>query len=171
MAEPTSEFQAIWNELHKKQELIKAVPQAENSLQDPSAFLKAVLKISDGNTQESVHPGVSKTTKSLNNSQEEKKALDTPPLVQQMFDHARQNDKAPTWYCSQLLNYYQLSGAGMPRYSYFGVGDSNLIQAHILKLSNIRKMEFISGKRSWYYDRRLFEQTFGRSYRYFRNEL
>ncbi|XP_071874436.1 5'-3' exoribonuclease pacman isoform X1 [Bombus fervidus] len=132
MAEPTSEFQAIWNELHKKQELIKAVPQAENSLQDPSAFLKAVLKISDGNTQEPVHPGVSKTTKSLNNSQEEKKALDTPPLVQQMFDHARQNDKAPTWYCSQLLNYYQLSGVGMPRYSYFGVGDSNLIQAHIL---------------------------------------
>ncbi|PBC30137.1 5'-3' exoribonuclease [Apis cerana cerana] len=134
--EPTSEFQAIWNELHKKQELNKATSQVstklENPPQDPSAFLKAVLKIPDGSAQEHQQSGVCKTPKCSNNSQKENKVLDTPPLVQQMFDHARQNDKTPTWYCSQLLNYYQLSGAGMPRYSYFCIGESNLIQAQIL---------------------------------------
>ncbi|OAD52342.1 5'-3' exoribonuclease 1 [Eufriesea mexicana] len=109
---PTSEFQAIWNELHKKQELNKAAPQVlmkpENSPQDPSAFLKAVLKIPDGNAQELVQPGVSKIPKCSNNLQKENKVLDTPPLVQQLFDQARQNNKTPIWYCSQLLNYYQL---------------------------------------------------------------
>ncbi|XP_076757497.1 5'-3' exoribonuclease pacman isoform X2 [Xylocopa sonorina] len=150
-AEPTSEFQAIWNELHKKQEpnkIVRQVPMApklkqmskgfaESSPQDPSAFLKAVLKIPDENAQQPPVPGVSRIAKRSNSIQKEDKALDTPPLVQQLFDHARQNekvkdDKTPIWYCSQLLNYYQLRGIGMPRYSYFANGETTLIQAHIL---------------------------------------
>ncbi|CAK9827029.1 5'-3' exoribonuclease 1 [Anthophora retusa] len=140
--EPTSEFQAIWNELHKKQESNRAPLQfpmgikvkqnnkefPESSPQDPSAFLKAMLKIPDGNAQQPTVQHV-KTPKNTSNN--------TPPLVQQLFDYARQNekvqdDKTPAWYCSQLLSYYQLIGAGMPRYSYVANGKSSLIQAHIL---------------------------------------
>ncbi|KOC61668.1 5'-3' exoribonuclease 1 [Habropoda laboriosa] len=137
--EPTSEFQAIWNELHKKQVSLiyytsvyeyNCMTSSSFSInpQDPSAFLKAMLKIPDGNAQQPTvqHP---RTPKPPSNN--------TPPLVQQLFDYARQNekvkdDKTPTWYCSQLLSYCQLSGAGMPRYSYFTNEKSNLIQAHIL---------------------------------------
>ncbi|XP_003702478.2 5'-3' exoribonuclease pacman [Megachile rotundata] len=148
---PTSEFQALWNELHKIQKPSETVPQAsmgskvkpvtknfpENSPQDPSAFLKAMLKISDGNTQQNAQAGISKTPFNFSVPQEENKTLDTPPLVQQLFDHARQtekvkDEKTSIWYCSQLLNYYQLSGVGMPRYSYFTDGETNLIRAHIL---------------------------------------
>lgn len=53
------------------------------------------------------------------------------------LQHARQNkqvkeEKKPIWYCSQLLNYYQLNGAGMPRYSYFTDEETQLIRSHIL---------------------------------------
>ncbi|XP_076181018.1 5'-3' exoribonuclease pacman isoform X2 [Ptiloglossa arizonensis] len=150
-AKPSLEFQALWNELHKSQksngppkaaeqistrsqmkQINKSFP--ENSPQDPSAFLKAVLKISDENIER--NPS-SKTPSNNAISQEKNKVLDTPPLVQQLFDHARQNkqvkeEKKPIWYCSQLLNYYQLNGAGMPRYSYFTDEETQLIRSHIL---------------------------------------
>lgn len=45
-----------------------------------------MLKIPDGSAQEHQQSGVCKTPKCSNNSQKENKALDTPPLVQQMFD-------------------------------------------------------------------------------------
>ncbi|XP_076236219.1 5'-3' exoribonuclease pacman [Calliopsis andreniformis] len=152
---PTLEFQALWNELHEPQKLnepgkiavlapmgtrVKQFNKGfpENSQpQDPSAFLKAMLKISDENAQRGIQPVPPKVPLSDTVPQKENKVLDTPPLVQQLFDHARQSEKikdekAPVWYCSQLLNYYQPSGVGMPRYSYFTDGETNLIRAHIL---------------------------------------
>lgn len=55
--------------------------------QDPSAFLKAVLKISGENTQQSVQPAAPAQIP-LGNTvpQKENQVLDTPPLVQQLFD-------------------------------------------------------------------------------------
>nr|XP_033337296.1 5'-3' exoribonuclease 1 [Megalopta genalis] len=156
---PTLEFQALWNELHKLQlnktkpsEPVKTVIQepmdskmkqmnnsfSESTPQDPSAFLKAVLKISDENTQQTTQ---STSPKILSNNtsvpQKENKMLDTLPLVQQLFDHARQSknvkdEKTPIWYCTQLLHYYQLTGTGMPIYSYFTDGETNLIRARIV---------------------------------------
>ncbi|XP_076652966.1 5'-3' exoribonuclease pacman isoform X2 [Halictus rubicundus] len=154
-AKPTMEFQALWNELHKPQltrtkpsEPVKTVIQTpmnskmnksfpESTPQDPSAFLKAVLKISDENTQQTAQSAPPKILSSNTVPQKENKVLDTPPLVQQLFDHARQSEKVkdektPIWYCSQLLHYYQLTGIGMPRYSYFTDGDTNLIRAQLV---------------------------------------
>ncbi|XP_054016668.1 5'-3' exoribonuclease 1 [Hylaeus anthracinus] len=149
---PSLEFQALWNELHKLQTtndqpkvelVLPMAPQAkqinksfpESSPQDPSAFLKAVLKISDENKGQTKQPAPNPP---LSNAvPKENKTLDTPPLVQQLFDHARQNDKvkdekSPTWYCTQLLNYCLLKGVGMPRYSYFTDEKTNLVRSHIL---------------------------------------
>ncbi|KZC09221.1 5'-3' exoribonuclease 1 [Dufourea novaeangliae] len=156
-AKPMLEFQALWTELHKpqkpsapakivvqapmglkvKQQMNKSFP--ESSPQDPSAFLKAVLKISDENPQgTTTQPSAPPKIPSSNTvSPKKNKVLDTPPLVQQLFDHARQNEKVEdekkaNWYCSQLLHYYQLSGIGMPIYSYFTDRETNLIRAHIV---------------------------------------
>lgn len=41
-------------------------------------------------------------------------------------------DKNSIWYCSQLLNHYQMLGIGLPRYDYFLNEQTNLIQAQIL---------------------------------------
>ncbi|XP_076684631.1 5'-3' exoribonuclease pacman isoform X2 [Andrena cerasifolii] len=152
-AKPSIEFQALWNELHKPQtasEPAKTVAQASTGSKakqvdkgsvesfDPSAFLKAMLKISDESTRPAdAQASPSKTILSNTVPQTENKVLHTPPLVQQLFDHARQNEqvkdeKTPAWYCSQLLTYYQPRSVGMPKYSYFKDGETNLIRAHIL---------------------------------------
>ncbi|XP_076300031.1 5'-3' exoribonuclease pacman isoform X2 [Lasioglossum baleicum] len=133
-AKPTMEFQALWNELHKPQlnrmkppeirdsKMNKSFP--ESAPQDPSAFLKAVLKISDENTQQSAQSAPPKILSSNTVPQKENK-------------HARQSEKVkdektPIWYCTQLVHYYQLTRIGMPRYSYFTDGETNLIRAHIV---------------------------------------
>ncbi|XP_076630209.1 5'-3' exoribonuclease pacman [Colletes latitarsis] len=152
-SKPSFEFQALWNELHKSQkpngspkaavqvptgsqvkQINKGFP--ESSPQDPSAFLKAVLKISNENIEQSTQ-SVTPKTPSNNTTPKEDETLDTPPLVQQLFDHARQNEKVKdekklVWYCSQLMYYYKLSGVGVPRFSYFTDEKTNLIRAHIL---------------------------------------
>ncbi|XP_078043775.1 5'-3' exoribonuclease pacman isoform X2 [Augochlora pura] len=146
---PTLEFQALWNELHKLQldktklsEPAKTVIQEPmdskmKEPQDPSAFLKAVLKISDENTQQTAQSTSPKIPSSNTVTQKENTVLDTLPLVQQLFDHARQSkkvkdEKTSIWYCSQLLHYYQLAETGMPLYSYFTDGETNLIRARII---------------------------------------
>ncbi|XP_029050758.1 5'-3' exoribonuclease 1 [Osmia bicornis bicornis] len=150
---PTSEFQALWNELHKKQPNITP-PQApmdpkvkqvnkgfpDRTPHDPSEFLKAMLKISDGNTQQSTQQNtqcrIPKPPLKNTAIQVENKTLDTPPLVQQLFDHARQTEriedgKSSIWYCLQLVEYYQFRREGMPRYTYLTDKDTNFIRARI----------------------------------------
>lgn len=106
-------------------------------VQDPTAFLKEVLKIPDDNTRTNLSTKSGDTYTSKSQSQIDKLS-DAPPLVQKLFDDARQkrnelNDKKRSiWYCSQLLNYYQMLGMGLPRYDYFLNEQSNMIQAQIL---------------------------------------
>ncbi|XP_043669186.1 5'-3' exoribonuclease 1 isoform X2 [Vespula pensylvanica] len=42
------------------------------------------------------------------------------------------DEKNSIWYCSHLLNHYQILGMGLPRYDYFLNEQTNLIQAQIL---------------------------------------
>ncbi|XP_046595171.1 5'-3' exoribonuclease 1 isoform X1 [Neodiprion lecontei] len=150
----SSEFQALWNELHRlqkssgsnSQQKLPMTPNTESKEtpstvtnspreahlwpQDPSAFLKAMLKISDDNSKNN--------TASSNKPPafpQLSKSSDAPPLVQQLFDHARQveNTKKSNTvsYCSQLLTYFQLKGMGMPRYSYSPNKETNFVCARI----------------------------------------
>ncbi|KAK2584112.1 hypothetical protein KPH14_006553 [Odynerus spinipes] len=148
-----SEFQQLWNELHKtknpsgpsktpattilKPNEISKQKSNERMSQDPSAFLKEVLKISDDNTRTNLPTKSSGTSASKNQSQIDKSS-DAPPLVQKLFDYARQkrdeikDEKKSIWYCSQLLNHYQMLRVGLPRYDYFLNEQTNMIQAQIL---------------------------------------
>ncbi|XP_014211300.1 5'-3' exoribonuclease 1-like isoform X2 [Copidosoma floridanum] len=163
-----SEFQALWNELQQIQKPLespkkqpqKVKEQPNNKLpstnkempQDPSAFLKAMLKISDNSMSQSLSKtsttpsasSVSSTSAPVTSSkplafptppqtQPPKAVIDTPPLVQQMFDHARKAEirsGKSIWYCSRLLSYYQLLGTSFPRYNYCTNKD-NLVCAQI----------------------------------------
>lgn len=42
------------------------------------------------------------------------------------------DEKNSIWYCSHILNHYQILGMGLPRYDYFLNEQTNLIQAQIL---------------------------------------
>ncbi|XP_047351100.1 5'-3' exoribonuclease 1 isoform X1 [Vespa velutina] len=148
----SSEFQQLWNELHKIEDSSGSSKTSNTSIvesneinkqkskqisQDPSAFLKEVLKISDDNTLINLPTKSSGTSANKNQSQIHKSS-DAPPLVQKLFDYARQkrnevkDDKNSIWYCSHLLNHYQILGMGLPRYDYFLNEQTNLIQAQIL---------------------------------------
>lgn len=152
----TSEFQALWDELHKIQKpnelsekivsnpmMSKVKPFSNNhnvQSQDPSAFLKAMLKIPDINAQtskqQSKHSTTAATLQKAAISQKDQ-TLNPPPLVQQMFDHARRteqkNEKAHSvWYSTQLLQHYSYSGAGLPKYNYIIDEKTGLISAHIM---------------------------------------
>ncbi|XP_032684890.1 5'-3' exoribonuclease 1 isoform X3 [Odontomachus brunneus] len=106
-----SEFQTLWNELHSLQKLsvpppppskqipsssmVKMNPGANsrNAQSDPSAFLKAMLKIADGdeqtsNKQQSDQSTEESTTTSQKTTIAEKHGTSDPPppLVQQWFD-------------------------------------------------------------------------------------
>ncbi|XP_016845549.1 5'-3' exoribonuclease 1 isoform X1 [Nasonia vitripennis] len=156
-----SEFQALWNELHKiqkpmdspKRQAPAPAPEKEkpspamNAVtesqswknqawpQDPSAFLKAMLKISDENTQCQI-PSSSTAAPPANKPlafPQMPKTTETPALVQQLFDHARQTEMKSgksIWYCAQLLSYFQLLGTGFPRYAYHKNKD-NLVCAQV----------------------------------------
>ncbi|XP_012251889.2 5'-3' exoribonuclease 1 isoform X2 [Athalia rosae] len=142
----SSEFQALWNELHRLQkssgpnseQKLPSTPKTEwkqasgvavDSPQDPSAFLKAMLKISDDSSQKNTSSNKPPAFPQLS------KSSDAPPLVQQLFDHARQAESTkranvPS-YCSQLLTYFQAKGMGMPRYNYIPSKEGNCICARI----------------------------------------
>ncbi|XP_066597922.1 5'-3' exoribonuclease 1 isoform X2 [Prorops nasuta] len=167
------EFQALWNELHKLQQkpkdpmesspsrpkqqpnapvstnLVSSSNVNYNSLttQDPSAFLKAVLKIND-DTKKVDNPVAAPAQKRFSNPPEKKSTIsDAPPLVQQLFDRARRTelkrDKKEPIYRIELLTYYQISGIGMPRYIYH-TNENNMIQARlVLPDTNIRKKVFL----------------------------
>ncbi|KAF7400707.1 hypothetical protein HZH66_005891 [Vespula vulgaris] len=146
------EFQQLWNDLHKIEDssgssktstttIVKSneisKQKSKQISQDPSAFLKEVLKISDDNTLINLPTKSSGTSANKNQSQIHKSS-DAPPLVQKLFDYARQkrneakDEKNSIWYCSHLLNHYQILGMGLPRYDYFLNEQTNLIQAQIL---------------------------------------
>ncbi|KAF7403530.1 hypothetical protein HZH68_006324 [Vespula germanica] len=148
----SSEFQQLWNDLHKIEDssgssktstttIVKSneisKQNSKQISQDPSAFLKEVLKISDDNTLINLPTKSSGTSANKNQSQIHKSS-DAPPLVQKLFDYARQkrneakDEKNSIWYCSHLLNHYQILGMGLPRYDYFLNEQTNLIQAQIL---------------------------------------
>ncbi|KAJ8687572.1 hypothetical protein QAD02_023366 [Eretmocerus hayati] len=100
----------------------------QNWPQDPSAFLKAMLKIPDDSSQSNKAPSTPTTSAPPANKpvafpqpQAPPKTNETPALVQQLFDFARQsrnNSSTKIMYCSQLLSYYQLLGSGFPKYTY-----------------------------------------------------
>ncbi|XP_050453966.1 5'-3' exoribonuclease 1 isoform X1 [Cataglyphis hispanica] len=152
-----SEFQALWDELHKIQKpngppekipsnpmMTKVKPFSNNhnmqSPQDPSAFLKAMLKIPDVNAQtnkqQSKHSTSAMTLQKATVSQKDQ-TLNPPPLVQQMFDHARRTEEKKekvhsVWYSTQLLQHFSYIGAGIPKYNYIIDEKTGLISAHIM---------------------------------------
>ncbi|XP_011642826.1 5'-3' exoribonuclease 1 [Pogonomyrmex barbatus] len=151
----TSEFQALWNELHKIQKPngppekatsspmpTKVKPFSNNhntqSLQDPSAFLKAMLKIPDVNAQTSKQQNKQPTPQLVTAPQkvtEKEQTLDPPPLVQQLFDHARRTEQKkanPVWYTTQLLRHFSYNGAGIPKYNYVNDDKTGLITANVM---------------------------------------
>ncbi|XP_071639281.1 5'-3' exoribonuclease 1 [Temnothorax longispinosus] len=151
-----SEFQALWNELHKIQKpngppekvasspMTKVKPFSNNmqSPQDPSAFLKAVLKIPDVNPQTSKQESKQSTPQPAGTLQkatvsQKAETLNPPPLVQQLFDHARRTEQKkekvnPVWYSSQLLRHFSYNGAGIPKYNYIVDEKTGLISAHVM---------------------------------------
>ncbi|XP_036149459.1 5'-3' exoribonuclease 1 isoform X2 [Monomorium pharaonis] len=153
-----SEFQALWNELHKIQKpsgppekasnpaqvaKVKPVNSHSNNMQspqDPSAFLKAMLKIPDLNTQTSKEenkPSASQPMAMPQKATVPQKDQNTPPLVQQLFDRARQTEQKkekanPVWYSSQLLRHFSYNGAGVPKYNYTVDEKTGLISAHVM---------------------------------------
>lgn len=131
-----SEFQALWNELHKPpttpgvftqkpmmppgmvQQNQIPLPPTGDALQDESAVLKAMLKITDENSSTSSQSTISSANKLMASSLPAH-ASSAPPLVQQLFDHARQaSRKENVSYCAMLLTHSQLTGCRMPRYNY-----------------------------------------------------
>lgn len=149
--EQTSEFQMLWNELYKpslppsgvltqkpmmpsimSQPKPVALPQPPNdSLQDESAFLKAMLKISDESSSTSSKSSISVPSKPIV-AQEASNTFRAPPLVQQLFDHARQaSRKENLSYCAKLLKFSQLTGRGMPRFNYH-TNQQNMVCAQIV---------------------------------------
>ncbi|KAI4476699.1 hypothetical protein M0802_014829, partial [Mischocyttarus mexicanus] len=146
------EFQQLWNELHKIEDssgsskiptktVVKSnemtKEKSKQISQDPSAFLKEVLKISDDNTKINL-PSKSSGTSTNQNQSQIPKSSDAPPLVQKLFDYARQqrkeikDNKNSTWYYSLILNHYQMLGLSVPRYNYFLYEQTNMIQAQII---------------------------------------
>ncbi|XP_070510791.1 5'-3' exoribonuclease 1 isoform X2 [Cardiocondyla obscurior] len=154
-----TEFQELWNELHKIQKPsgppekviasnpMKIKPFSNSHVmvkqQDPSAFLKAMLKIPDVNLQPNKQEckqqsavqfaGTSPKTTVLQKDQ----VLKPPPLVQQLFDHARRTEQTkekanPVWYSSQLLRHFSYNGASIPKYSYIVDEKTGLINAHVM---------------------------------------
>ncbi|XP_014469638.1 PREDICTED: 5'-3' exoribonuclease 1 isoform X2 [Dinoponera quadriceps] len=155
-ASQSSEFQALWNELHRLQKpsvpppekVMRMKPVANNHSvqsqpQDPSAFLKAMLKIPDGDTQtskqQSGQPMMAPSTATSQETTvvEKNRTSDPPPpLVQQWFDHARraegkQEEINPIWHCSQLLKHFSCNRIGMPKYNYFIDEKTGLISCKI----------------------------------------
>ncbi|KAH0550752.1 5'-3' exoribonuclease 1 isoform X1 [Cotesia glomerata] len=150
--EKATEFQMLWNELQKSTIASGAnvqkpmnfsmvrpqVPPApvNNSPQDPSAFLKAVLKISDdkpsASTPSSAPAAVNTNIKPFIFPPTPLVPPSAPPLVQQMFDHARQanNRKETVSYSTLLLNHFQVMRLGTPRYFYHT--EKNLVKAQIV---------------------------------------
>lgn len=154
-----SEFQALWNELHKIQKpngppekvasnpmMTKVKPFSNNhnmqSPQDPSAFLKAMLKIPDINPQtSSKQESKQSTPQSAGTLQkatvpQKDQTVNPPPLVQQMFDHARRTEQKkekanPVWYSSQLLRHFSYNGV-IPKYNYIVDEKTGLISAHVM---------------------------------------
>ncbi|XP_043500398.1 5'-3' exoribonuclease 1 [Polistes fuscatus] len=148
----SSEFQQLWNELHKKEDssgpsktptatIVKSnemtTEKSKQISQDPSAFLKEVLKISDDNAKINL-PSKSSGTSTNQNQSQTPKSSDAPPLVQKLFDYARQqrkeikDNKNSICYYTLLLNHYQILGLGVPRYNYFVYKQTNMIQAQII---------------------------------------
>ncbi|KAG7212279.1 hypothetical protein KM043_012607 [Ampulex compressa] len=142
---PVSEFQALWNELHNIQKSTKSAQKLPSTVmstkgnvnkntdesppQDPSAYLKAMLKISNDR--------VSQVAKPVSTTECKSKPVETRETTEASLSHARQSEKRrdvknSAWYCSQLLNHFQLSGVGLPRYSYLTDGKSNLVRSYIL---------------------------------------
>ncbi|XP_012226430.1 5'-3' exoribonuclease 1 [Linepithema humile] len=152
-----SEFQALWDELHKiqkpsgpPQKTVPAFPMTKvkpfnnhnTPPQDPSAILKALLKIPDANAQTSKQqakqfaPQSVATPEKATISQKDQK-MDPPSLVQQLFDRARQTEEKkeqanPVWYSTQLLKHFSYNGAGIPKYNYSVDEKTGLIIAHIM---------------------------------------
>ncbi|EZA57402.1 hypothetical protein DMN91_008681 [Ooceraea biroi] len=167
------EFQDLWNELHKQVVLVpykkpdrpparvtpspmmtpdkqpmKPTGNSHNvqSPQDPSAFLKAVLKIPDVNAQTSKQPSKQSTSQPPAVHQKvmvarKDQPSDAPPLVQQMFDHARRRTEEkkekgnPIWYSSQLMKHFAYNS--VPKYNYLVDEKNGLISAQII-LDNAR---------------------------------
>lgn len=156
-----SEFQALWNELHKMQKpngppeklvasspaVTKVKPFSNNhsvqSPQDPSAFLKAVLKIPDVNPQTSKQEDKQSAPRPAAAPQkatvpQKDQTANPPPLVQQLFDRARQTEQQkkekanPVWYSSQLLRHSSYNGIGIPKYNYMADEKTGLISAQVM---------------------------------------
>ncbi|XP_014226840.1 5'-3' exoribonuclease 1 isoform X1 [Trichogramma pretiosum] len=110
--------------------------------QDPSAFLKAMLKISDDSPNTSTHSShqmVTTTASTVSTSQNIRSSninsssvQDAPPLVQQLFEKARKDElnQGNIFYSTRILSYYQLLGQGFPRYIY--LNKDNLVSAQII---------------------------------------
>ncbi|KYM94136.1 PREDICTED: 5'-3' exoribonuclease 1 [Cyphomyrmex costatus] len=169
----TSEFQALWNELHKMQkpngppEKVAASSSTSRaksfsndhsvqSSQDPSAFLKAVLKIPDVNlqtnkqestpqqsmVQQSIpQQSVPQSAAMLQKATVPQKDQNPPPLVQQLFDRARQTEQKKekanaVWYSTQLLKHFSYNGSGIPKYNYVVDEKTGLISANVMLMDN-----------------------------------
>ncbi|KYN27760.1 5'-3' exoribonuclease 1 [Trachymyrmex cornetzi] len=154
----TSEFQALWNELHKMQKpngppekvASSSTPRIKSysnnhsvqSPQDPSAFLKAVLKIPDVNPQTSKQENTpQQSTPQQSKATVSQKDQNPPPLVQQLFDRARQTEQKEekanaVWYSTQLLKHFSHNLTGMPKYNFIVDEKTGLISAHITLMDN-----------------------------------
>ncbi|XP_012270708.1 5'-3' exoribonuclease 1 [Orussus abietinus] len=149
----SSEFQTLWNELHKlqkwngKPKVSASTPKetevkqptntsvdTESNPRDPSAYLKVMLKIPDETSQCSLRPQSAVPPAKPPVLPQPPKSSEAPPLVQRLFDHARQtgNKEDGVLYCTLLLDYFQMNGLGVPRYTYVTCKEKNLIQAQIV---------------------------------------
>ncbi|XP_011501827.1 PREDICTED: 5'-3' exoribonuclease 1 [Ceratosolen solmsi marchali] len=151
--QPTKTPQELWKELNDMQKPVEpAKKQIEStakdetnpisanpdtSPQDPSAFLKAILKISDEKTQS--NKASSSTPAPLTNKPlqftQTPKATDTPPLVQQLFDHhSRQTEMKGdnnSFYRLQVSSHFQMLGSEPPRYVYSD-SQENTVRVQVL---------------------------------------
>ncbi|XP_039303025.1 5'-3' exoribonuclease 1 isoform X3 [Solenopsis invicta] len=147
-----SEFQALWNELHKIQkpngppEKVASNPvQATKvkpfnnhntqSPQDPSAFLKAMLKIPDLNPQTSKQESKSvpqpMPVATLQKTTVPQKDQNPPPLRARQTEQKKEKAN-PVWYIPQLLRHFSFNGAGVPKYTYAIDEKTGLISAHVM---------------------------------------
>ncbi|XP_020295073.1 5'-3' exoribonuclease 1 isoform X2 [Pseudomyrmex gracilis] len=139
-----SEFQALWDELHKIQKPNEA-PEKPTVLSMPMKIKPStnhiMQSIPDVNTQTSEQQNKMPTQNTMSSRKvaisQKDQTSKPPPLVQQLFDRARRaeekKEKANSvWYTSQLMRHFSQSRFGLPKYNYILDEKTGLITARIM---------------------------------------